>query len=326
MKRHVVWIASLGLSVSCTGLIDSQEERPLFAVDQGSTTGQDMMREDMAGVVTPDMGEDEPDLRALDLGGLDLGEPRADMAEELPDMPAPEDIPGDMPAEEMDMPTPPEDMPAMLACDYREVDGVVAWQAEGMARVEDWETGDDAGTGYLFWSGAQFLGDPTHGVMQVKVRIDQAGRYQLQTRNRVGMGTSPTDHNDFWVRFPDAQDSYGLRNGLPEDRRYHKPICNDAAAMARIEAAADVNSATCVMGSSLDGWMKVYSSGALDWKWSTFTSDNDGSRVMVEFAQPGVYTLEMAARSSFLLIDQIVLNEESVPDATARTAEERACP
>lgn len=330
MKRHVIWIASLGLSVACTGLIDSQEERPLFVTDQGEPAGQDMTpgdmaREDMARVV-PDLGEEEPDLDAPDLGIPDQGEPQPDMAVEPPDMPAPEDMPIDMPAEEMDMATPPGDMSAVLPCDYREVGGVVAWQAEGMARVEDWEMGDDAGTGYLFWGGDQFSDDPTHGVMQVKVRIDQAGRYKLQTRNRVGMGMSTTDHNDFWVRFPDAQDSYGLRSGLPEDRRYHKPICNDAVAMARIEAATDVNSATCVAGSSRDGWMKVYSSGALDWRWSTFTSDNDASTVMVEFAQPGVYTIEIAARSSFLLIDQIVLHEENVPDTTAHGTAETACP
>jgi len=62
--------------------------------------------------------------------------------------------------------------------------------------------------------------------------------------------------------------------------------------------------------------MKVYSSGARDWKWSTRTSDHDAHDIHVEYGAAGVYTLELSARADFHLIDRIVLHEESVAQST----------
>ncbi len=215
-------------------------------------------------------------------------------------------------------------------CDFRAVDGIIAFEAESLPLNEDWKVRTQSngfdGSGYMVWEGNAFNNIPTHGVIKIDIKIDEPGRYQFQWRSKIGMGSNTTEHNDAWVRFPGAADFYGLK-GQPgaEIRRYPKPICDDAAAMAAVTASADVDTADCVRGSSKDGWIKVYSSGANDWKWSTFTSDNDASRVMAEFDSPGVYTFELAARADFFLIDRMVIHKEGISDAVAQAASETAC-
>lgn len=215
-------------------------------------------------------------------------------------------------------------------CDYEVVDGVLAIEAEDLPINEMWEVGTDFegfdGEGYIVWSGPSHNNDPTNGVMSIAIRIPEAGRYQLDWRARIGMGTNTTEHNDAWVRFPDADDYYGLKGEEgAEIRRYHKPICEDADAMAAIEALPDVTTADCARGSTRDAWMKVYSSGASDWRWTARTSDSDASIVSAEFDAPGVYTLELAARADFFLIDRILLRLESVGDDDARARTPTAC-
>ena len=88
----------------------------------------------------------------------------------------------------------------------------------------------------------------------------------------------------------------------------------------------EVSEATCPNGSTADGWLKVYSSGATEWKWSTRTSDNDAHDIYIEIDAPGVHTLELSARGDHHLIDRIVLHHESVDDNTATDAALMATP
>lgn len=217
-------------------------------------------------------------------------------------------------------------------CDYETVDGMIVIEAENLPISEDWqiqtaEPGYSA-DGYIVWTGGSNNGDPTHGVMEVTIHVAEPGRYRLQWRNRIGMGTNTTEHNDTWVKFPDATDYYGLQSpGADELRRYPRPRCEDADAMAAIEALPQVAAATCVEGSSVDDWFKVYSSGASDWSWSTRTNDNNAFNVMVEFDAPGDYSFMMAARADWHLVDRIVIHEESLEDGTVQdlAAAETAC-
>lgn len=204
-------------------------------------------------------------------------------------------------------------------CDYETVDGMVVIEAENLPVGEDWQVLTDeagyAGAGYIAWTGDAFNGDPTHGVTSATVHIGEPGRYRLVWRNRIGMGTDTTEHNDTWVKFPDAADTYGVQvDGETESRVYPRPRCEDEAAMAAIEAMPQVSSAGCVEGSSTDDWFKVYSSGATDWSWSSFTNDFDGHRVMAEFDAAGDYTFMIAARANWSLLDRIVIHEESLED------------
>ncbi|MCX4245081.1 hypothetical protein [Paraliomyxa miuraensis] len=205
-------------------------------------------------------------------------------------------------------------------CDYEVIDGRIVIEAEELPITEDWQIQttepDYYADGYIGWTRGSFNNDPTHGVIEVTIHVAEPGRYQLRWRNRIGMGANTTEHNDTWVRFPDATDFYGRQAaGANERRRYPRPLCEDADAMAAIEALPNVDEAACVQGSSVDGWLKVYSSGASDWSWSTRTNDNDAYDVMVEFGSPGDYVFALAARGDWHLIDRIVIHQEGLDDA-----------
>ena len=217
----------------------------------------------------------------------------------------------------------PVDMGAPLPCDYETRSDVLVIEAEDLPVVEDWVIATNeagyTGDGYIEWIGASHNNDPSHGVMSVAIRIDTPGRYQMQWHVRIGQGTNTTEHNDAFVRFADASDFYGLQiQSGAEIRRYPRPQCEDPAFTDAKEALPEVDVADCVRSSSSDGWIKVYSSGASDWRWSTKTSDNDASDIMIEFDDAGVYTFELAARADHFLIDRIVLHLESVANDVAR--------
>lgn len=213
-------------------------------------------------------------------------------------------------------------------CDFEAVNGIVVIEAESLPLNEDWRTGTDGAITYIEWNGPSHNNDPTHGVMAVDVRISEPGRYQLQWYTQIGMGTNATEHNDSWVKFPDADDYYGLKGDAgAEVRRYWKPACEDQTFVSSILALPQVSEVTCAQGSTRDGWMKVYSSGAQDWRWSARTSDNDASNVMAEFATAGVYTFTMAARADFSRYDRIVLHQEDLSNAAVQdlSLAETAC-
>lgn len=218
------------------------------------------------------------------------------------------------------------------ACDFRAVDGIVVIEAESLPFTEDWSLGSDgeaSGGEYIEWTGSSHNNDTSFGRFAVSILVEEAGLYQLQVRNRVGRGEDPTEHNDTWMRFPDAAAFYGIQ-GSPdaEDRVYPRPQCEDPDFLAGVEAMPNVTEASCPNGTSRDGYFKVYSSGALDWKWSARTSDNDAHDVVVRFDEPGLYTYQLAARGDFHRLDRIVLHRIELERSTVRdlSLAETSCP
>lgn len=217
------------------------------------------------------------------------------------------------------------------ACDYELKNKILVIEAEELALKGSWtkQTANKgfSGSGYIGWTGAASMQTPGKGTLTAKLKL-AAGRYRMQWRNRIGKGTNATEHNDSFVRYPDVDHFYGMKivNGK-ESRTYPKPICEDTAKMAAVKALPQVGVTKCPNGTSKDGWTKVYSSGATDWKWSAFTSDNDAHAIYIEVDKAGVYTLEISARSDFHLIDRIVIHDESVAakDAQALTLKPTPC-
>lgn len=303
--RTCTGLILLALLASCTGEGSSSAADAGVGADGGVG---DMAAEPGDMGSTPDTTPSPDSAATPDQGRDEDASPSADAATG--------DGGSDSGTDDMDLGPPP-------ACDYQPVNDIIVIEAEDLPIIEDWTVATAAsgytGTGYIDWVGASHNNDPSHGVMSVDLRIDTPGRYQMQWHVQIGEGTNTTEHNDAFVRFADADDFYGLK-GQPgaEIRRYPKPQCDDPVFTDAIEALADVDVADCVRSSSVDGWMKVYSSGAATWRWSTKTSDNDASDIMIEFDAPGVYTLELAARADRFLIDRIVVHLESVDDNTAR--------
>ena len=141
----------------------------------------------------------------------------------------------------------------------------------------------------MVWTGSQNLANPGTGLTTFKIKINNPGVYQFIWRSAVTIGNNGTDHNDSWLRFPDADDYYGLKANSKVYPNGSGKTPNPA-------------------GSSKDGWFKIYRGGSdLSFKWQSSTSDNDGHDIYVEFDTAGVYTMEISARSSGHAIDQFVL-------------------
>ena len=148
---------------------------------------------------------------------------------------------------------------------------------------------DFTGNAYISWDGNNSLNNPGNGTISTIIKINTPGTHRFRWRSRIGNGTNSTEHNDIWLRFPDASDFYAEKNGncIYPKGSGKTPTPN---------------------GSGADGWFKVYLSGSTNWTWSTRTSDNDAHNIYVEFDTAGVYTMEISGRSQFHLIDRISLS------------------
>ncbi len=175
---------------------------------------------------------------------------------------------------------------------FEERGGRVIIEAESLAAYGDWRTartlGGSTGSGYLFWSGNQNFNSTGSGKISTRIRINTAGTYRFQWRTRVGRGNDNTLHNDTWLRFPDAADFYGLQGS---GRVYPKGSGRSPSPE----------------GAGANGYFKVYRSGRENWTWKSKTSDRDAHDIYVVFDRPGVYTMDIAARSSHHAIDRIAL-------------------
>lgn len=218
--------------------------------------------------------------------------------------------------------TDPVDAGPPPPCDYRAVDGVVVIEAETLPYVEDWAAGTDgdaSGGEYIEWTATSNNNNTSNGRFEVAIEITEPGLYRLQVRNRVGMGTNATEHNDTWMQFPDAAAFYGIRGPSDaEERVYPRPLCEDADFVASILAMPNVAEADCPNGTSREGYFKVYSSGALDWRWSARTSDNDAHDIVIRFDSPGVYTYQLAARGNFHQLDRIVIHRVELENSAVQ--------
>lgn len=186
---------------------------------------------------------------------------------------------------------------------YEERNGLVVIETENLNLPSGWQRKtaktNYTGSGYIDWVNAENFNTTGIGLIETTVRITRTGRYTFQWRNQVGIGTVLTEHNDTWLRFPDASDFYaqGGRTVYPYGSG-KTPNPN---------------------GAGSNGWFKVYfNAGTTTWAWATRASDRENLQIMVEFDTPGVYKLQISARSQGHLLDRIVMFHSSVSAATAQ--------
>jgi hypothetical protein len=154
--------------------------------------------------------------------------------------------------------------------------------------------GAASGNDFLTWQGSQSFGTPGNSTLIYPIEITTPGTYRFNWRNQVGNGTNTTEHNDTWLRIT-SDAFYGEQNGgsivCPKG---FNPAQNDCTGSAP-------------EGGGGNGWFKVYSSGANSWRWQARTSDNDAHNIFVRFDSPGLYEIQLSARSSFHIVDRMVL-------------------
>ncbi len=191
-----------------------------------------------------------------------------------------------------------------IPCDatFVEKGGIIVIEAENAKLNEGWVERTDAigytGRSYIEYTGPNYLGTPGNGLLEYKIQINTPGTYRFDFRNKVGRGDDTSEHNDSWVRFPDADDFYGELDG-------YKAYPNG------------VGKSPIFKGSTSEGWGKVYLYGTTEWTWRTKVSDHEGLHIYADFNNPGVYTLQISGRSNGHFIDRMVLYHSSVDRETA---------
>ncbi|MEO0732780.1 MAG: PKD domain-containing protein [Bacteroidota bacterium] len=193
---------------------------------------------------------------------------------------------------------------------WGEEDGIVVIEMEHGNLSSSWRqrttTGGFTGDGYIQWEGAEFFNQVGVGKLIYPVRIEEAGTYRFIWHTGIGRGTSNTEHNDTWVRFNGAgAQIFARKTGA---QYLPRPAC---------ESNPDFG---CPEGSSRGNFLKIYNNNGNfnGWRWWANTSDNDATPVFVEFTEPGLYEMELNARSSFNRLDRTILYRTDVADNVAQ--------
>jgi len=203
-----------------------------------------------------------------------------------------------------DSKSPQDTCPSSVGFVFEEKDGIISIEFENNDFPEDWVLKNDAdgvsGDGYMQWEGDPSMGNPGNGMVIFPLRISDTGTYRFTWNSSYRKGDNGTEHNDSWLRFPDAQDFFGMKDGgsrVYPDGSGKEPNPN---------------------GASKDGWFKVYRSGDDNaFKWQARTSDHDAHDIYVTFETPGVYLMEISARSDFHAVDRILLHKEGISENEA---------
>ena len=184
---------------------------------------------------------------------------------------------------------------------FDEENGLVVIEMESLTFDTNWilesTQSGFTGTGYLNNQTDSF-GLPGIGTITASVNITNPGLYRFQWHNRIGIidpMNPSTEHNDAWLRFPDASDFFSAE---------------DTAGTQDIKYPKGSGKTPVVNGAGSDGWFKVYTNN-LGWTWATQTSDNELQYVFVQFDNPGIYTMEISSRSAGHLIDRATLHRVS---------------
>ena len=182
---------------------------------------------------------------------------------------------------------------------FEESDGIISIEFENNDFPEGWklktDVADVSGQGYMQWEGSPSLGNPGNGKVTFPLKITNTGTYRFTWRSSFRKGSNGTEHNDTWLRFPDAKDFFGKKS--------------DGSLVYPGGSGKSPNP----HGASKDGWFKVYRSGNnKDFSWQARTSDNDAHDIYVIFETPAVYVLEVSARSDFHGIDRLLLFKEGI--------------
>ena len=197
---------------------------------------------------------------------------------------------------------------------FQEVNGLVIIEAESGTLDPTWaQTTTGGATGII--AGSNHFTNQNGGTIPYQIEITTPGVYRFNWRNFYS-GTSSTDENDNWLRFPNSSGVWFFG--------YKGNPANEAALIAEMEGAqnnmvfpvgsgretpGNPPTGTTPVGSSSNGYFKIYRSGGSPetYNWQASTSDNDPHNIYVRFENAGIYTMEISERSSGHAIDKIAL-------------------
>ena len=211
-------------------------------------------------------------------------------------------------SEEPTLENSPNDCPDTIGFVFEETNGILSIEFEDNEIPEGWvlknDASDTSGDGYLQWEGPARMNAPGSGTLLFPIRITQTGTYRFLWKSSFRTGDNGTEHNDSWLRFPDADDFFGRKG--------------DGSSIVYPKGSGKTPNPN---GSSSDGWFKIYRSGNDNaFKWQASTSDNDAHNIYATFNNSGVYLIEISARSTFHGIDRLLLYQEDISQNDAIAA------
>ncbi|MEP2280851.1 Ig-like domain-containing protein, partial [Maribacter sp.] len=178
--------------------------------------------------------------------------------------------------------------------DFEEQNGIAILETESKVSGS-WKkesiSGSTAGSA-ITYRGSNNFGSPGNSTITYKVRINSSGTYRFIWRNKISViasSNASTEHNDSWLKI-NASSFFGQKGSSKIYPKGSGKTPNPE-------------------GASSNGWFKVYTN-TIDWSWSTFTSDFNGHGVYATFNSPGVYDIQISARSNGHSIDRMVLYKE----------------
>ncbi len=194
------------------------------------------------------------------------------------------------------------------SADFVEKDKRVIIEAEnlnisGTSWVKKSDKSGSTGSGYISWEGANNFAKPSDEKLTATIEIRNPGKYRFQWRNTFGKGNNTTEHNDSWLRFPDASDFYAEQGA------------------SKVYPIGSGKTPNASKGGGADGWFKVWLASDTNWSWYSRTWDANSHPIYVEFDKPGVYTIEISGRSQYHLLDRIILYQEGVDAQNIRLGE-----
>ena len=188
------------------------------------------------------------------------------------------------------------------ASSYQDNNGLVVIEAENLTGVTtNWKKETThtnyTGSSYIRWNGADNFNEPGSGIISTIIQINNPGEYRVRMRNMISYGDLSSEHNDTWLRFPDAAIAYGKKGN---EKVYPKGYGETPLAA----------------GASKDKWLKAFYNGRVqEWSWKTNTNDGDAYDIYVNFATAGEYTIQLSGRSKHHAVDRIVLHKSTIAES-----------
>jgi len=142
------------------------------------------------------------------------------------------------------------------------------------------------GTGFLRYTGQEYINNPGNQMFTYKINITNPGRYRFQQRS-YNDGSLSNYNNDYWIKFPHG----GARKfQLGYDR------------------------------GPLIGWFKIYQNHANTWTYQTAAVEENPHDVYVDFDVPGTYEIQVSARANGIMLDRYMFYKVPVTETQATTA------
>ncbi|NMH87931.1 hypothetical protein [Flavivirga algicola] len=187
-------------------------------------------------------------------------------------------------------------------CECEEfVAAVIEVDASVVTLTGDWKKrtsiADYTGEGYIVWEGPgqTWKGNIGEvGKLTYTIDVLKAGTYLFQWRSYIAKKADEkpwAEHNDTWLKFPDADDFFAKRDGNTLYPKGSGKTPNPA-------------------GENGNGFFKVYMNDVDKWSMISSTSDNNAHQIYATFNEAKKYIIEIAARSDFHAIDAFKLTEQ----------------